>query len=143
MSYNAALESMDPATRVFLAGLLLFLIIISIITYVITAFLLGRVFKKAGIPAWIAWVPFYNGWKMLEMGDQKGYWSVLMLVPIVNYAALVFHFIATYRIGIKFDKDGTFVLLAIFLPSVWLAWLAFDNSKWQDTAPALTTVKYD
>lgn len=141
MSYNVSSSGdLDPATLALLAAIVMFVAVIGIVTYIVFAYLLGRVFTKASIPAWIAWVPFYNSWKMLEMGNQKGYWSVLMLVPIVNYVALVYHFIASHRIGIKFGKDGTFVLLAIFLPLVWVAWLAFDNSKWQNTTPAPTTV---
>jgi hypothetical protein len=49
-------------------------------------------------------------------------------------------YIAMYHIGKKLGKDGVFVLLAIFLPIVWLIWLAVDKSKWNDkasTAPSL------
>lgn len=98
------------------------------------------IFKKAGVKPWIAWVPFYNTWKLLEIGGQQGYWAILTLVPIVNIASSVFIFIAQYHIGKKLGKDGTFVLWAIFLPLVWFIWLAIDKSKWHDnaaTAPSL------
>ena len=73
---------------------------------------------------------------MLELGGQKGWWAILMLVPVVNIVALVFYFIAAYYIGLKLGKEGVFVLLAIFLPIVWLIWLAFDKSTWNNAAPA-------
>lgn len=109
-------------------------LIIALIGYVIVALLVGRIFKKAGVPQWIAWVPFYNTWKTLELGDQKGFWAVLMVIPIISYVALVFFYIAMYRIGLKFGKENWFVVLGIFIPIVWYGWLALDDSKWNPKA---------
>lgn len=119
---------------------MLFALVISAIAYVITSFLLSRIFKKAGIETWKAWVPIYNNWLILELGGQKGYWAVLALIPFVNIVSAVFMIIAMYHISVNFGKDGAFVLLAIFLPLVWFIWLAFDDSTWKgarvETAPA-------
>ena len=117
----------------FVVFLMMFMVVIvvSALTYILSSFTLGRIFKKAGQPQWIAWVPFYNNWKMLELGDQAGFWAVLVVVPFVNLASAVFSYIAMYKIGLKLGKDGWFVLVAIFIPIVWLIWLAFDGSKWQ------------
>lgn len=92
------------------------------------------IFKKAGVPAWKAWVPIYSTWVMLELGDQPGWWVLLNFVPFVNLVALVFMYIAMYNIGLKLQKEGWFVILAIFLPIVWLIWLALDKSTWQGSA---------
>lgn len=43
-------------------------------------------------------------------------------------------YIAQYHIGIKLGKSGAFVVLAIFLPLVWIIWLAVDKSVWNDEA---------
>lgn len=121
-------------------GFMIFAIIIALISYAVTAFLLGRIFKKAGVEQWKAWVPIYNNWVLLELGDQKGFWAVIALIPIVNIVSIVFMFIAMYNIGLKLGKESWFILLAIFLPLVWLIWLAFDKSTWNGTAtvPATT-----
>ena len=101
--------------------------------YVISALLLGQIFKKAGVPRWAAWVPFYNSWKLLEIGGQQGFWAVLALVPLVNIASAVFLYIAMYYIGLKLKKSGAFLLLGIFIPIVWYAILALDSSKWDES----------
>jgi hypothetical protein len=119
---------LDPAV-VGIVFLVMFLFVA--ITYVIFAFLLGRIFKKAGEPQWIAWVPIYNTWKTLELGNQQGFWAVLALIPFVNLVSTIFLYIAMFNIGKKLGKEDWFVLLAIFLPVVWIIWLAFDDSKWQ------------
>lgn len=115
-------------------------IIFSLFVYVIASLSLMQIFKKAGVKPWIAWVPVYNGWKLLEIGGQQGFWAILAILPFVNIVAAVFQCIAMYHIGKKLQKPGEFVLLAIFLPIVWFIWLAVDNSKWNDkasTAPSL------
>jgi len=129
--------SVDSATAAGVsAGLVLFTILSVIVAYVVSAILLGRIFKKAGIESWIAWVPFYNTWKMLEIGGQPGYWAVLALIPFVGYVSIVFVFIAMYNIGLKLGKSGAFVVLGIFLPIVWYIWLAVDDSKWNESLGA-------
>lgn len=115
-------------------GFLGFIVITLIIYYIIYAFLLSRLFKKAGVKEVAAWIPIYNNWKLLELGGQQGFWAVLSIVPIVNIVSLVFTYIAMYHVGLKLGKEGWFVLVAIFFPLVWLIWLGFDDSKWAKEA---------
>lgn len=123
---------------VFLAILFPVLIILSLAIYIFGSIFLGLIFKKAGVPAWKAWVPVYNNWITLELGDQKGYWAVLAFIPIVNLVSSVFMYISFYHIGKKLGKTGEFFILAFFLPVVWLIWLAVDRSTWQ-SAPRTDT----
>ncbi|HJP80986.1 MAG TPA: DUF5684 domain-containing protein [Candidatus Saccharimonadales bacterium] len=135
-NYNSGYDSSsynntDPATT---AAVLLITIGFALITiaivYVVVSFLLMRIFKKAGVETWKAWVPVYNHWTLLELGGQQGFWAVLAFIPIVNIAAAVFLYIAQYHVGLRLGKEGVFVLWAIFIPIVWYIWLAFDDSKW-------------
>lgn len=130
-------NSQDPNNGV----LIVVAVIAGLIAYVISAWLMGRIFQKAGIPAWKAWVPVYNTWTMLELGKQPGWWAIVSLIPWVGLISIIFIFIAMYNIGLGFGKKGVFVLWGIFLPIVWYTWLAFDNSKWQgnDTPGAIDT----
>lgn len=126
--------SASEATGLMALGLtfIVFTLIFFIVIYALHAFFLSRIFKKAGIEQWAAWVPVYNSWKLLEIGGQPGWWSILALIPFVNIAAAVFLYIAMYHVGLKLQKEGWFVLLAIFVPTVWMIWLAFDSSKWNE-----------
>jgi len=109
--------------------------LVTILAYVVSAIFMGMMFKKAGIPAWKAWVPVYNTWTFLEMGGQKGWISLLLLlswIPFLGFipavVAFVFLCIAAYRIGLNFGKEAWFVVLYIFLTLVWLIWLAVDKT---------------
>jgi hypothetical protein len=129
-SYATSDENTAAAILLF-GGFMIFALIFALIMYAVSAWLLGRIFKKAGLESWVSWVPVYNSWKLLELGGQPGWWAVLALIPIVNIVAAVFMIIAMYHVGLKLQKEGWFVLLAIFVPLVWMVWLAFDDSKWQ------------
>jgi len=124
------------AALLLVTGFMFFYFLALIATYVISSLALGRIFKKAGVASWIAWVPFYNTWKILEIGGQQGFWAVLAIIPVVNIVSAVFTIIAMYNIGLKLGKSGAFVLLAIFLPIVWVIWLAVDTSAWNDSLGA-------
>lgn len=124
-------STVDPAVSAALIGtIILFALVFALIAYAVSAWLLGRIFKKAGVPQWAAWVPIYNTWKILEIGGQQGFWAVLALLPVVQIISAVFIYIAMYRIGKNLGKEDWFVLLAIFVPIIWMGWLAFDDSKW-------------
>lgn len=117
-------------------GLIFFSFFIFVLAYVVNAYLLGRIFKKAGAESWPAWVPIYNSWRLLELGKQQGFWAALALIPIVNIVSAVFIIIAMYHVGRQLGKSEAFVLLAIFLPFIWLLWLALDNSTWNQQTEA-------
>lgn len=131
---NSSTYQNDATMLAIVGTVFVFVLLFIVIAYAVFAYLLGRIFKKAGLPAWKAWVPVYNNWKLFEIGDQPGWWSLVFFIPIVNVAAAVFMFIAMHKVGQKLGKEDWFVILAIFVPIVWLIWLAFDDSKWHDTS---------
>lgn len=135
--YDTSTNTVSGAAAAGIAvTMILFIVFFALAAYVIYSFFLSRIFKKAGVEQWKAWVPVYNSWVTYELGGQQGFWAVLMFIPVVNIVAAVFMYIAMYNIGLKLGKEGAFVLLAIFLPLVWLIWLAFDNSTWKGKKPA-------
>lgn len=139
-TYTSHSSDVDPAVAAAIfGGIMFFTLIFIAIMYVVHAFLLGRIFKKAGVEQWKAWVPVYNTWVLLELGGQQGFWAILAFIPFVNIVAAVFAIIAMYEIGLKLQKSGAFVILAIFLPTVWMIWLAFDSSTWKGKKVAAAT----
>jgi hypothetical protein len=73
--------------------------------YVLSSWLLSRVFRKAGIPSWKAWVPVYSQWVFLELGGQPGWLALLMVVPGAVIVTAVFTCIAAYNIGLALAVD--------------------------------------
>jgi hypothetical protein len=153
-----AVDMSNIATSAVTLGIIMFLVGIAVVAYIIVSYLLSRIFRKAGVAGWKAWVPVYSTWITLELGGQRGWLSLLLLSPIIidvlpstpgaevavlmlailtflaSLTATVFLYMAMYKIGLHFGKEDYFVLWAIFLPIVWYAWLAFDQSTWKESA---------
>ena len=100
------LETSPDINAAILGSIFLFFIFFALVSYAVVAFLLSRIFKKAGVPEWAAWVPIYNNWKLLELGNQPGFWAILNLVPFVNIVAMIYTYISMYDIGFKLQKAG-------------------------------------
>lgn len=122
-----------------IASLMMFMFFFVVVLYVIISIMLARIFRKAGVEGWKAWVPVYNTWKTLELGGQKGWWALVLLIPFANIIAIIFLYIAMYNIGLHLGKDAYFVLWAVFLPIVWYVWLAYDNSTWNTSRVSAPT----
>lgn len=116
-----------------LAGVIsLFILAVSLAIYGAHAYLLGRLFKKANIETWRAWVPLYQYVPLLKLGGQKGFWAFFLVVPGISVVSSIFIYIAMYNIGLKMGKKSWFVLLGMFVPVLWVGWLGLDSSKWPD-----------
>ncbi|MEO6532392.1 MAG: DUF5684 domain-containing protein [Pseudolysinimonas sp.] len=109
-------------------------LVILIGVYVLMALALSSFFRKVGVEPWIGWVPIYGYWKWLEVGGQAGWLSLLALVPYGSIVTAVFLAIGSYRTGIAFRKESSWVVLAIFLPFVWLFLLGRSTEVYE---PAL------
>jgi len=129
-------------------GFAIFFIIL-LITYVINSIFLSKLFKKAGVPGYIAWIPVWNYWQLFEIGGQKGYLSLLIVASSVisnlynnfGYAAMlvggtlsiayiVFFVIAIKNIGNNFGKSDSFTILGFFFFTIWAGILALGKSTW-------------
>ncbi len=124
----------------FMGVIIIGILIGCIVAYAVYAIILGKIFKKAGVKPSIAWIPVYNSWKFLEIGDQKGFWSLFVFIfpPITT----VFTYISMYHIGKKLGKEDWFLAVAILVTPIWFLILAFDKSVWNGTttnaAPAFS-----
>jgi hypothetical protein len=118
-----------------LAELVIIFVVVAI-AYLLTAITLMMFFRKVGVEPWIAWVPFYNHWKWLEVGGQQGWLALLSLIPYGGIVTTVFLAMGMYRTGIAFRKDSGWVVLGIFLPWLWCILLAQEHEVYD---PALIT----
>lgn len=55
------------------------------IYYVVTAILMGSLFRKAGVKSSTAWIPFYRQYTFLQLGGQNGKMIFLSIGAIAVY----------------------------------------------------------
>jgi hypothetical protein len=87
-----------------------------------------KTFEKAGQPGWAAIIPIYNIYIMTKIGGKPGWWTVLCLIPIVNY---VFFIWLTNMISKSFGKDEGFTVGLVLLGFIFWPVLGFGDAKYQ------------
>jgi signal peptidase I len=120
----------NDAALAFAGGMLLFLFVVGIISYVLTALGLMKFFEKAGRPAWAAWVPFYNVWVMGEVAKVEKYWLwlfvggvVVSVIPVLGQLLSLVTVVAvvyiTHYFLKQYGKDTGHTILAVLFPFVY------------------------
>ena len=116
---------------IILAAYGVFLVIVVLIAYLLTAITLMLFFRKVGVETWIAWVPFYNHWKWLEVGGQQGWFALLTLIPYGSIVTTVFLAIGMHRTGIAFGKDSGRVVPGLMFPSyIAIGWFNLPFTRY-------------
>jgi hypothetical protein len=112
-------------------------LVIGLAIYVVSGIAFMKLFRKVGVEPWAAWVPFFNYWRLLELGGQEGWLAVLAIVPFGSYVSAVFTAIAAHKVGTAFRNDGGWTVLFIFFPYVWAWLLANDPAPYEPQNMAL------
>lgn len=107
-----------------------------LIGYLLVAFALVGVFKKADEPVWQAFVPIWNTVILIKVSGKPIWWIVLLLIPIVNIVILVLIY---HGLSTSFGHGAGFTAGLFFLSIIFLYILGYDSNPYQgakDRAPA-------
>ena len=103
-------------------------IIIGAFYYLLSSFILLKIFRKAKVKDITCFIPIYRVIKLLNITELKWYYIFGLLVPIAN----IFFFIyMNIKLGKKFEKSNKFIVGMILLPIVFYLILGFDDSKYK------------
>ena len=87
-----------------------------------------KVFTKAGQPGWAAIIPIYNIYILTRIGGKPGYWTLLCLIPLVNYIFVIWLY---NMISKSFGKDEGFTVGLVLLGIVFWPILGFGSAIYQ------------
>jgi len=133
--------------------------LVVLLVYIVHSLLLGRVFKKAKMGYWRAWVPIVRDWTFFKAGGYSGmhiFWGVCAVAIYVVSALFIsagldtvffiasgislglgivyciFYIAAIISLQKKLGKPLPFVILYFInlVAPLWLWILALDNSKY-------------
>jgi signal peptidase I len=86
------------------------------------SFGLAKLFVKAGVPAWKAYVPFYNTWVMQEIAERPRHWVFWQFIPVVGWFITPGIFIEFAKVFGKFSLgDHTAASLVAFIYFPYIA----------------------
>jgi len=64
---------------------ILIVYLISLLLVLLPSFGIAKMFQKAGVASWKAYVPFYNTWVMQELAQRPKHWVFWQLIPVVGW----------------------------------------------------------
>ena len=79
------------------------------------SFGLAKLFPKAGIAAWKAYVPFYNTWEMRKAAQRPTHWVFWQLIPVVGWFITPGIFIEFVKTFGRFSL-GQHTMASLFAP---------------------------
>jgi hypothetical protein len=109
----------------------IFIGVVLLISYLLTAITLMMFFRKVGVAPGLAWVPVYNTWKWLEVGGQPGPIALVQLIPGAAIVTSIFLILGMHRSDIAFGKGTEWIVLAIFLPWLWCILLSQPGEQYR------------
>ena len=104
------------------------IVLSSLVGYLIGAFALFGIFKKAGEPTWQAFVPIWNTIVLLKVAGKPLWWIVLLIIPIVNIVVLVLLY---QGLSTAFGHGTGFTVGLFFLPIIFLYVLGYDSNAYR------------
>ena len=110
-----------------LGNSIIYLLLMILIITLLSIVSLWKIFKKAGRKGIYSLIPFYNMYCLSDMLIGNGWFFLISLIPIVNLIFIIFLY---YKLGKMFGKNNCFIIGLIFLPLLFMALLAFDNSDY-------------
>ena len=99
-----------------------------LIGYLLVAFALVGVFKKADEPVWQAFVPIWNTIVLIKISGKPIWWIILLLIPIVNIVILV---LVYHGLSTSFGHGAGFTAGLFFLSIIFLYILGYDSKPYQ------------
>jgi len=90
------------------------------------SFGLAKLFPKAGIAAWKAYVPFYNTWEMQKAAQRPTHWVFWQLIPVVGWFITPGIFIEFVKTFGRFSL-GQHTMASLFAP-FYFPYLAYKEN---------------
>jgi hypothetical protein len=107
----------------FPTGLIIFILVLAVV--MIAAW--WKIFEKAGEEGWKAIIPIYNLYILIKIVGKPGWWTILCLIPIVNYVFIIW----TYNMLSKsFGKDEGFTVGLVLLGIIFFPILGFGPATY-------------
>ena len=95
--------------------------LIQVLLVFLPSFGLAKLFPKAGIPAWKAYVPFYNTWEMQKVVKRPMHWVFWQLIPVVGWFITPGIFIEFAKVFGRFSiphHTGASLLAPLYFPYI-------------------------
>lgn len=104
---------------------LIVIIIISLLIVLLPSIGLYKMFQKAGIPAWKAFVPFLNTWEMVKAERLKKHWFFWQFIPVAGWFISLWILVEFVKLFGKFGFLSH--VIAVLAGVIYFPYLGFSD----------------
>ncbi|MCU7549643.1 signal peptidase I [Chitinophagaceae bacterium LB-8] len=97
--------------------------LVQLLVMILPSFGIAKLFEKAGVPKWKAYIPFYNTWEMLHLAHRPKHWVFWQAIPVVGWFITPGIFIEFVKLYGRFSLGDHF--LAALLAPFYFPWLGY------------------
>ena len=101
------------------------LILISVLIVLLPAPGLYKMFQKAGMPAWKAWVPFLNTWEIVKVAGLRKHWFFWQFIPVAGWFISIWFLIEFAKLFGKFRLHEH--ALTAFVPFLYFPYIGYNK----------------
>jgi len=84
-----------------------------------------KLFEKAGVPGWKAFIPIYNTWIMMTLAERPKHWVFWQFIPVVGWFITMGIYVEYVKVYGKFHFYEH--ALAALLPIFYFPYLGWDS----------------
>ena len=100
---------------------LLVLVLIQVVILLLPSIGAAKLFEKAGVPGWKAFVPFYNTWIMLQLAERPKHWVFWQIIPVAGWfisLGIYVEFVKVYGKFKLWEHAAAALLPLIYFPVI-------------------------
>lgn len=102
--------------------------VVVLLLFVLPVVGMWKVFEKAGKPGWMALVPLYNLWVLVDVADKEWWWFLVLLIPPTFAPAWV---IVNLGVADQFGQRPAFGVALSVLSFVLYPLLGFGDYQYE------------
>jgi len=106
-------------------------LLILILIFLFFPVFMFKIFEKAHVPAWKAFVPMLNYWEWNKINAKPLWWFLILFIPFINIFMVFLMIIETAKAFAKFDLLSQ--AASVLVPFIYLPYLGIsENEKYYD-----------
>lgn len=132
MDYSYEYTSLETSST---TGLLAIYLIIILAISIFSIVSMWKIFKKAGKEGWASLIPIYNLVVLFQISGVNSKALLWLLLPFLGPTIVMVYIIIAYiKLAKAFGKSSGFAVGLIFLNTIFMGILAFDDSTYLGTS---------
>lgn len=101
------------------------IVLISVLIVFLPAFGMAKMFRKAGVPEWKAWVPFLNTWEIIKLAGIRRHWFFWQFIPVAGWFISLWLLVEFVKLFGKYSLGEH--MLTVFVPFFYFPYLGLNK----------------